>query len=109
MLCYIVHKDVCTSCLVNLIFFLYFVFFFQAEDGIRDTSVTGVQTCALPIFETATLIPRALKLCVGLSDSSLTQRSTSSVPQARDARSSGVPPSPSETGSTSGGNGKTSR
>src|SRR5437764_10205558 len=29
----------CSSCL----------FFFQAEDGIRDTSVTGVQTCALPI------------------------------------------------------------
>src|SRR5436189_29582 len=28
----------------------YFFFFFQAEDGIRDTSVTGVQTCALPIF-----------------------------------------------------------
>src|SRR5437763_6661783 len=27
-------------------------FFFQAEDGIRDTSVTGVQTCALPIFAT---------------------------------------------------------
>src|SRR5437762_8132580 len=26
-----------------------FFFFFQAEDGIRDTSVTGVQTCALPI------------------------------------------------------------
>ena len=25
-------------------------FFFQAEDGIRDTSVTGVQTCALPIL-----------------------------------------------------------
>src|SRR3970282_2664383 len=24
--------------------------FFQAEDGIRDTSVTGVQTCALPIY-----------------------------------------------------------
>src|SRR5437762_12159988 len=29
--------------------FCYF-FFFQAEDGIRDTSVTGVQTCALPIY-----------------------------------------------------------
>src|SRR5437879_9756907 len=28
---------------------LLFYFFFQAEDGIRDTSVTGVQTCALPI------------------------------------------------------------
>src|SRR3712207_8683013 len=27
-----------------------FVFFFQAEDGIRDIGVTGVQTCALPIL-----------------------------------------------------------
>src|SRR5438067_3013366 len=27
----------------------HFVFFFQAEDGIRDRNVTGVQTCALPI------------------------------------------------------------
>src|SRR2546430_3343961 len=26
------------------------LFFFQAEDGIRDLTVTGVQTCALPIF-----------------------------------------------------------
>src|SRR5256885_12206511 len=26
-------------------------FFFQAEDGIRDYKVTGVQTCALPIFQ----------------------------------------------------------
>src|SRR5437762_1216050 len=31
------------------VFFSFFFFFFQAEDGIRDTSVTGVQTCALPI------------------------------------------------------------
>src|SRR6266481_1410875 len=28
---------------------IFFVFFFQAEDGIRDGTVTGVQTCALPI------------------------------------------------------------
>src|SRR5699024_11580699 len=28
---------------------LLFFFFFQAEDGIRDRNVTGVQTCALPI------------------------------------------------------------
>src|SRR5438046_6785374 len=28
---------------------VFFFFFFQAEDGIRDWSVTGVQTCALPI------------------------------------------------------------
>src|SRR2546426_6981392 len=30
-------------------FVLFFFFFFQAEDGIRDYKVTGVQTCALPI------------------------------------------------------------
>src|SRR5438128_12108925 len=29
--------------------FFFFFFFFQAEDGIRDATVTGVQTCALPI------------------------------------------------------------
>src|SRR2546425_7087072 len=29
----------------------YFFFFFQAEDGIRDKLVTGVQTCALPILD----------------------------------------------------------
>src|SRR5258707_11944003 len=29
---------------------VYLFFFFQAEDGIRDIGVTGVQTCALPIF-----------------------------------------------------------
>src|SRR5690606_40477179 len=29
---------------------IYLFFFFQAEDGIRDFHVTGVQTCALPIF-----------------------------------------------------------
>src|SRR2546428_7734327 len=29
------------------------LFFFQAEDGIRDLIVTGVQTCALPIYEFA--------------------------------------------------------
>src|SRR5699024_11730847 len=33
------------SCIV-----CFFFFFFQAEDGIRDRNVTGVQTCALPIF-----------------------------------------------------------
>src|SRR5438874_11816954 len=33
----------------TLFFFCFFFFFFQAEDGIRDLYVTGVQTCALPI------------------------------------------------------------
>src|SRR5437667_1344298 len=36
---------VCLFCLCRCFFF------FQAEDGIRDRDVTGVQTCALPIFE----------------------------------------------------------
>src|SRR5580765_5184362 len=35
-------------------------FFFQAEDGIRDGRVTGVQTCALPIYTTATGITATL-------------------------------------------------
>src|SRR5579885_3723685 len=30
---------------------IFFFFFFQAEDGIRDRNVTGVQTCALPIYQ----------------------------------------------------------
>src|SRR2546427_11209482 len=30
---------------------MLFFFFFQAEDGIRDLTVTGVQTCALPILQ----------------------------------------------------------
>src|SRR5438132_4974368 len=34
-------------------FLLIFFFFFQAEDGIRDHCVTGVQTCALPILASA--------------------------------------------------------
>src|SRR3989337_4105113 len=37
------------------------VFFFQAEDGIRDATVTGVQTCALPISRGAS--PRGVGGC----------------------------------------------
>src|SRR3712207_8560101 len=36
-------------------------FFFQAEDGIRDIGVTGVQTCALPIFQLRELVPLQLR------------------------------------------------
>src|SRR5207248_4696834 len=39
-------------CLIYCVSFFFF-FFFQAEDGIRDRTVTGVQTCALPIYEAA--------------------------------------------------------
>src|SRR5688500_19330850 len=41
------NKKLCIS-------FEIFVFFFQAEDGIRDYKVTGVQTCALPILTRGT-------------------------------------------------------
>src|SRR5205807_7499180 len=37
--------------IINHELYYYFFFFFQAEDGIRDYKVTGVQTCALPISE----------------------------------------------------------
>src|SRR5256885_2175353 len=45
--------------LVMVVFFIAFrwihlFFFFQAEDGIRDYKVTGVQTCALPIYPAKT-------------------------------------------------------
>src|SRR5688572_33435956 len=36
------------------------MFFFQAEDGIRDLTVTGVQTCALPISSTDCQIPTSV-------------------------------------------------
>src|SRR5689334_24067235 len=50
---YLVYVIFCIFCffvfffLIAVIFF--FFFFFQAEDGIRDGTVTGVQKCALPI------------------------------------------------------------
>src|SRR5690554_6003806 len=40
----------------------FFFFFFQAEDGIRDADVTGVQTCALPIY----LVPAHEEVLVAL-------------------------------------------
>src|SRR5438876_5432926 len=48
-------------------------FFFQAEDGIRDGRVTGVQTCALPICNNARIAPLA-SLQDGLLDVVLLDR-----------------------------------
>src|SRR5437763_13936478 len=42
---YVLAMETFTGISIIVVFF-----FFQAEDGIRDTSVTGVQTCALPIL-----------------------------------------------------------
>src|SRR3712207_6464120 len=50
-----------------------FFFFFQAEDGIRDIGVTGVQTCALPIsmIATARLLDNRSVPVVGINFGSL--------------------------------------
>src|SRR5438874_8132901 len=52
MACYLYRPCSATSCifLYFVFVFFFFFFFFQAEDGIRDLYVTGVQTCALPIL-----------------------------------------------------------
>src|SRR5438093_7773382 len=49
MIC-VVCRLFCFFLLLIKFSLIYFFFFFQAEDGIRDWSVTGVQTCALPIL-----------------------------------------------------------
>src|SRR6266498_185205 len=58
---------------------ILFFFFFQAEDGIRDADVTGVQTCALPILEltagtagsVAATFPEAARLFDAVGDDRL--------------------------------------
>ena len=50
---------------------MLFVFFFQAEDGIRDKLMTGVQTCALPI--SGLVVLNSLSFC--LSEKLLTSPS----------------------------------
>src|SRR6266567_5197859 len=58
----------------------YFFFFFQAEDGIRVLTVTGVQTCALPILAVVPALEKRYSIC-----------DTSGVPAAcRAAISAGV-------------------
>ena len=71
--------------------------FFQAEDGIRDRLVTGVQTCALPIFNSRHLFYglallnsfgnwgfRKLYLIFGLTDEVYSLMSTIEVPEGFD-------------------------
>src|SRR5256885_9208565 len=47
---------------------MVFVFFFQAEDGIRDYKVTGVQTCALPISSCAASVAPPVKAGIQNTD-----------------------------------------
>src|SRR3712207_7839615 len=46
------------------LFSLVHIFFFQAEDGIRDIGVTGVQTCALPICKGSFLLASTRSSCI---------------------------------------------
>src|SRR5699024_11222581 len=48
----------------DVLIYVLIVFFFQAEDGIRDRNVTGVQTCALPISYLKRTFARDARLCV---------------------------------------------
>src|SRR5688572_17739992 len=52
----------------------FFFFFFQAEDGIRDLTVTGVQTCALPIC-----VARTVSSTLLVSDATPVARSSRNV------------------------------
>src|SRR5437867_6560655 len=58
-------NEVGTGYVIGLFFFF---FFFQAEDGIRDRTVTGVQTCALPILQDDLAGPGGEDLAHRLSD-----------------------------------------
>src|SRR5438270_9861089 len=80
----------------RVFFFLSFFFFFQAEDGIRDLTVTGVQTCALPISRRSVLVVRE-EPSRSNSPSSSTRRSFGCWASGRFATSSrnSVPPSAS--------------
>src|SRR5437762_7992200 len=72
------------------LFSIFFFFFFQAEDGIRDTSVTGVQTCALPILAGRSRGPpvsrgrlRVRRATISCVESSLTRAAASSIASGR--------------------------
>src|SRR5207245_6572181 len=56
------------------------LFFFQAEDGIRDATVTGVQTCALPISSVSDSSSIVLRHMIMTSDSSLPYSSLNFTP-----------------------------
>src|SRR5437762_14166838 len=73
---------------------LFYFFFFQAEDGIRDTSVTGVQTCALPIFIDDVEPPR-LARAVSLQALALAGAALiAALPWPRADRAKAPPPEP---------------
>src|SRR5688500_20065147 len=71
------------------IYIIYNYFFFQAEDGIRDYKVTGVQTCALPISDDVDQPPRiaARALACAAARAARPLRTAARGPLRRAARS----------------------
>src|SRR5690606_40028459 len=69
---------------ISLFLSLSFFFFFQAEDGIRDFHVTGVQTCALPILPGSQTRPPALLPLAGCAGHR--RRTQGAVPRERAVR-----------------------
>src|SRR5688572_32414645 len=84
-------RFVVSSCWFAVYFFyfifvvcFFFFFFFQAEDGIRDLTVTGVQTCALPISSSASSM-------VALSRHAPLRRASRVSPKVRTPSRLGLP------------------
>src|SRR2546422_3044886 len=59
---------------------MLFFFFFQAEDGIRDVAVTGVQTCALPISDEAGVVGQVTRVHALLSEVTLLTDPDQAIP-----------------------------
>src|SRR2546430_9248450 len=70
---------------------LLFFFFFQAEDGIRDLTVTGVQTCALPISPRSSRAPVRRKPSVLDAITAPPQGATPDTGSALDQPESNIP------------------
>src|SRR5439155_16634389 len=67
-----------------------FLFFFQAEDGIRDGHVTGVQTCALPIFSqrpTSTRVVGSIRIPISSKSSRAAQTRSEECRVGKECRS----------------------
>src|SRR5256885_4043965 len=92
--------------MVSLVF--SFVFFFQAEDGIRDYKVTGVQTCALPISRAfigcttpISLLAHPIETMTVSGRSAFVSASGEIIPRASGSRCVTRPPSRSKIGRAS--------
>src|SRR5690348_17454378 len=83
------------------IYFYFVFFFFQAEDGIRDGRVTGVQTCALPIYSTAgnsalSIASNPHRMCSGWAPKTSPAGSTLSIFVRRSCSPAGPAPGSSK-------------